>query len=68
MVATGIKGTSVVSEALKRLEREETNPNHKRPQDERELQYKKMTDTASQLKLCERCYIMTTPSCKIETD
>ncbi|CAD6592710.1 MAG: 6-phosphofructokinase, alpha subunit [Alectoria sarmentosa] len=57
MAVIGIKGASVVFGSMERLEREETNWNHRRPKDESWLQFKKTVDTLSGRPRPEDCCI-----------
>lgn len=57
MAVIGIKGASVVFGAMERLEREETNWNHRRPKDESWLQFKKTVDTLSGRPKPEDCCV-----------
>ncbi|CAF9927229.1 MAG: 6-phosphofructokinase, alpha subunit [Alectoria fallacina] len=57
MAVIGIKGASVVFGSMERLEREETNWNHRRPKDESWLQFKKTVDTLSGRPRPEDCCV-----------
>ena len=55
MAVIGIKGASVVTGAMERLEREETNWKDRRPKDESWMRYKKTVDTLSGRPRVEGC-------------